>query len=79
MDARGALAARRARPERSRRAHLCRETIVLPSGAVIRPELVAHAKALLEAGLVGANMRRLAECLIDIGIHEGDWLWPSDR
>jgi len=52
---------------------------VLPSGAVIRPELVAHAKALLEAGLVGANMRRLAECLIDIGIHEGDWLWPSDR
>jgi hypothetical protein len=64
---------------RNRRARLCRETIVLPSGAVIRPELVAHAKALLEAGLVGRDTRRLAECLIDIAMREGDWLWPFDR
>jgi hypothetical protein len=64
---------------RGRKKKLCRDAIVLPSGAVIRPELVAHAKALLEAGLVGTDTRRLAECLIDIGMHEGDWLWPSDR
>ncbi len=63
----------------AKRAHVSGETVILPSGAAIRPDLVAHAKTLLQAGLVGKDMRRLADRLVEIAIDEGEWLWPSDR
>jgi hypothetical protein len=64
---------------RGKRASMCRETVTTQTGAVIRPELVAHAKALLAAGIVGADARRLAEELIAVALDGGEWLWPSDR
>lgn len=68
---------RQARP--GKRASTCRETVTTATGAVIRPDLVAHAKTLLAAGLVGNDARRLAEGLIDVALDDGGWLWPSDR
>jgi hypothetical protein len=68
---------RYARPVK--RAASCRDTVMTPAGALIRPELVAHAKTLLAAGLVGTDMRRLADGLIDVALDGGEWLWPSDR
>ena len=63
----------------SKRAAHCRDTVMTASGAAIRPELIAHAKTLLAAGLVGTDMRRLADTLLDVALESGDWLWPSDR
>ena len=54
-------------------------TATTPSGVTIRPELVAYGKMLVAAGMVGADVRRLAERLIDLALEEGEWLWTLDR
>jgi hypothetical protein len=66
-------------PYRQKRRPPHTTTVTTASGAHIRPELVAHAQTLLAAGLVGIDLRRLADCLIGLGVNDGDWLWPSDR
>jgi hypothetical protein len=49
------------------------------SGAIVRPDVIARAKTLLAARLVGADADRLADRLIEIALNEGEWLWPADR
>lgn len=66
-------------PQRPKRADRAADTITTPSGAAIRPEVIAYAKTLLAGALVGADTGRLADCLIDIALNEGEWLWPADR
>jgi hypothetical protein len=66
-------------PDGSKRGWRLGETVVTPSGAAIRPEMIAYAKTLLAGGLVGRNPHRLADRLIDIALTEGEWLWPADR
>lgn len=67
------------RPAGPKRAWTSGDIITAPSGAAIRPEMIAHAKTLLAAGLAGNDVHRLADRLIDIALNEGEWLWPADR
>jgi hypothetical protein len=55
------------------------DLVIAPSGAALRPEVIAYAKTLLAGGLAGADAGRLADCLIDIALDKGEWLWPADR
>jgi hypothetical protein len=69
----------RGRPDGPKRGCRNAEIVIAPSGAVVRPESIAHAKTLLAGGLAGKDAERLADRLIDIALNEGEWLWSPDR
>jgi hypothetical protein len=64
-------------PARKRAAH-AGDALATPVGMRFRPELVAHGKALVAAGLLGTDLQRLAERLVDLAIEEGEWVWIFD-
>jgi hypothetical protein len=67
------------RPAKPKRARQSAESVHAQSGVVLRPDVIAHARTLLAAGLAGADAGRLANRLIDVALNEGEWLWPADR
>ncbi len=67
------------RPDGPKRGRWHGESVIAPSGAASRPEMIAYAKTLMAGGLVGRHPHRLADRLIDIALTEGEWLWPADR